>query len=292
MASERDIVVGSRTYRVRDGGSQAGWPIIYFHGTPGSRLDVSLADEAAAEGGVRLISFDRPGYGGSTPAAFSLRTVGDDVHELADALELGRFSTLGFSGGGPFALAAAAGNERVAAVGVADGAGAFEEVAGALEDLDDNDRLAYGLLATDRQAAAAQFAEGFAGVAEAAAAGPEALVAYFGPSFNDTDAALFGDPAIAESITLSVREALGSSRQGAGWDNVAWIGPWDIDLKQVRCPVVLWYGSEDRFATVDHGAWQAAQLPDARLVVRPGEGHFGHIAHLPEVFAALRWQSW
>ncbi len=51
-------------------------------------------------------------------------------------------------------------------------------------------------------------------------------------------------PGVAETM----REALRQGTSGASWDNVCWIGRWDIDLSAVRCPVLLWYGSKDRFA--------------------------------------------
>src|SRR5687768_5971904 len=92
---------------VREAGDPQGSPIIFFHGTPGSRLDISFADELAAEQGVRLVSFDRPGYGGSTPAPFGLVSLAEDVATMADRLGIDKFATMGHSGGSPFALAAA-----------------------------------------------------------------------------------------------------------------------------------------------------------------------------------------
>jgi pimeloyl-ACP methyl ester carboxylesterase len=68
---------------------------------------------------------------------------------------------------------------------------------------------------------------------------------------------------------------------------VAWVGKWDVDLARVRCPVLLWYGEEDRFASMANGEWLRAHLADARLVRRPGEGHFGIVDHLAEMLTAL-----
>jgi pimeloyl-ACP methyl ester carboxylesterase len=79
---------------------------MYFHGTPTSRLDLCFAEQLAAGHRARLVSFDRPGYGGSTPAPFGLAAAGADAHAVADDLGVDRFATLGFSGGGPGALAA------------------------------------------------------------------------------------------------------------------------------------------------------------------------------------------
>ena len=66
---ELEVARGGRVLRVRDAGDPGGRAVIYFHGTPGSRLDLCFGEQLAAERGVRIVSFDRPGYGGSTPAA-------------------------------------------------------------------------------------------------------------------------------------------------------------------------------------------------------------------------------
>ena len=75
MATERGCAIEDRTVRVRTAGDPAGFPVMYFHGTPGSRLDLAFGDELIAAMGVRLVSFDRPGYGGSSPSPFGLLSV-------------------------------------------------------------------------------------------------------------------------------------------------------------------------------------------------------------------------
>jgi pimeloyl-ACP methyl ester carboxylesterase len=131
---ESEVAVGDRVLRIREAGTVQGTPILYFHGTPGSRLALAFGDELARRRGCRIISFDRPGYGGSTESSFSLASVARDALAIADAMALRSFSTLGLSGGGPFALATAAvGGDRVARVGVASGGGPFEFVPDALK---------------------------------------------------------------------------------------------------------------------------------------------------------------
>jgi pimeloyl-ACP methyl ester carboxylesterase len=127
---ETEIGHDGRVLRVRDVGEPDGTVVMYFHGTPGSRLDLCFGEQLAAERGIRLISFDRPGYGGSTPAAFGLASIAGDAHAVADELDVARFATLGMSGGGPAALAAPPGAgplspglpAAVSAVSVASGA--------------------------------------------------------------------------------------------------------------------------------------------------------------------------
>ena len=275
--------------RVRDVGEPDGKVVMYFHGTPGSRLDLSFGEQLAAERGVRLISFDRPGYGGSTPAAFGLASIAADAHAVADGLGVDRFATLGMSGGGPGALAAAAvPGGRVSRAGVASGAGPFQLVPGALDGFDDNDRAAVSLLPGDPVAAASAFAAGFEPLAELSrVSGGSGVVSAFEDLLSARDGELLRDHRFASAFAGTMHESLRPGTSGAGWDNVSWIGEWDIDLSAVRCPVLLWYGSDDRFAPPAHGLWLSENLPRARLVLRDGEGHFGILEHLGEMLDAL-----
>jgi pimeloyl-ACP methyl ester carboxylesterase len=140
---EMEMGRGGRVLRVRDAGDPDGAVVVYFHGTSSSRLDLCFGEQLAAEHGIRLVSFDRPGYGGSTPAPFGLASIGADAHAIADELGVARFAALGLSGGGPGALAAATvAGDRVTRVGIASGAGPFQLVPGALDELDDDDLVA------------------------------------------------------------------------------------------------------------------------------------------------------
>jgi len=287
--AESDISVGDRVLRVRDAGDPLGSPLLYFHGTPGSRLDLAFSDDLAAETGVRLISFDRPAYGGSTPAHFGLVSVAEDAVFVADELGIARFATLGQSGGGPFALAAAVVlPDRVTRVGVASGAAPFELVPGALELLDDNDTAALALLPGDQAAAARGFAHGFeplvALVRDTAAA---MLAGAFHDLLSPHDRELMTNEQLATAFGVSMKEALRQGATGGGWDNVAWVGPWEVDPASVRRPVHLWYGDEDRFVPPGTAEWLRDNIPGADLVMRAGEGHLGFMEHTAVMFSAL-----
>jgi pimeloyl-ACP methyl ester carboxylesterase len=275
--------------RIRDTGDVQAPPIVYFHGTPGSRLDLAFGDELVSRQGVRIISFDRPGYGGSTESAFGLSSVARDALSIADSLGLRGFATLGLSGGGPFALAAAAvGGERITGVGVASGAGPFEYVPHALDDLSDIDKDAYSHLPTNPETAALGFASGFQGLRQLLRNGDDqAVIAYFTPALSKRDRVLINDDVIGSKVINSMREGLSASVLGGGWDNVSWIGHWDFEISDVRCPVLLWYGEQDLMAPPAHGQWLKENLLNATLTVRASEGHFGLVDHFSEVLRAL-----
>ena len=101
-----------QTVTLRDGrrlgfaqfGSKGAFPVFYFHGWPGSRLEAGFFEVA----GTQMIGVDRPGYGMSDPQPN--RKLADwprDIEQLADHLRLDKFAVIGMSGGGPYAAACA-----------------------------------------------------------------------------------------------------------------------------------------------------------------------------------------
>jgi pimeloyl-ACP methyl ester carboxylesterase len=287
-ATECQLESEGAPLQVRVAGDPEGFPVVYFHGTPGSRRDLAHADDLIAAAGVRLISFDRPGYGGSSPAPFGLSRVARLALGLAEQLGAERFATLGLSGGGPFALATGAiGGSRVTRIGVASGAGPFQEVPGAIEGLSEIDTEALALLPDSLPDAAATFASGFGPLRVAMRKGDDAVRVDFAPLLSARDRELFADPAVSGTLIASMREGLRQGAEGGGWDNAAWIGRWDFDVAATAQPVLLWYGDEDLMAPPAHGLWLEEHLPHARLVLRPGEGHLGIFEHLEEMLLAL-----
>jgi pimeloyl-ACP methyl ester carboxylesterase len=242
VREDRFDIDGHR-WAVRQAGDPAGRPVVYCHGTPSCRLEPAYADAACSRRAIRLVSFDRPGYGESAPQPFGLASVATATGALADRLGLDRFATLGQSGGGPFSLAAGAVlGDRVTRVGVTAGAVPFQLVPGALDLLDEDDKAAVARL-LDREAAAAGFAKGFEpllGMAEAPVSAVEAGLR--GRSIPHDQAVLDRSGGAVRAVVAALQAALRQGTGGGAWDNVAWVGPWDIDLDAVRRPVHLWYG--------------------------------------------------
>jgi pimeloyl-ACP methyl ester carboxylesterase len=285
-AKEHDVEAGGIILRVREAGDSCGEPVIHFHGTPGCRLELAFADDVIEAAGVRIIAFDRPGYGGSTQTPFSLASVAKMALEVADQFGVDQFRTTGWSGGGPFALATAAlAGARVPMVGVMAGAGPFQLVPDALDQLSDGDKAAEKLIARDQQAACKGFVEGFD--MQPALENATSLYQAFEPMLSGSDRDVWA--AHSDQILVDMREAMTQGVWGCGWDNVAWIGSWDFDLTKVECPVLLWYGTEDRMALPSHAQWLEKNLPETRLTMFENEGHllpFVHIGRmLEELFA-------
>ena len=286
---EFEIVVQGRAVSGRQAGDPVGKPLVYFHGTPGSRLDVSFGDAVAADLGVRVISFDRPGYGRSAPAPYDLRSVARDAAAVADELGADRFAVFGWSGGGPFALAAAADlGERVTGVGVAGTIAPPQEMPGAMDAFTDDDRAALALLPEQPARAAEQFR----------AANDEMLngllsvrddpgTPWIDWMWGETDPDVVADPANRNALRTLVREGLRQGPMGICWDNVAWGGPWGFELGEVRQWVHLWHGQQDQMVVPSNGQWLRDHLPRAALAMVPREGHLVPMAHWPEILRTL-----
>jgi pimeloyl-ACP methyl ester carboxylesterase len=261
-----------RVLAVMEGGDPAGPAVFVHHGTPMSRLlyGPNVADAEAR--GLRLIGYDRPGYGDSTPQPG--RTVADaatDVATIADALGIDRFATWGISGGGPHALACAALlPERV--VGAASLAGAAPYDAEGLDFVDgmgEGNVKEFGLILEGREKL-----EPFLRAERDAllAAGREGLAEGMRTLLSPVDAAAFTGET-AEFLFESLR--VGSAERIDGWldDDLAFVKPWGCSVEQISVPVLLWQGAEDRFVPLAHGEWLASRIPACQAHLSPEDGH-------------------
>ena len=161
----------------------------------------------------------------------------------------------------------------------------------AVEELSEVDTRAVALLPDNPVEAAETFASGLEPILAAVRQGNEAVRAEFEPLLSSRDHVLFADPVVGKSIITSLSEGLRQGVSGCGWDNVAYVGSWEIDVATIQTPVLLWYGDEDLMAPPAHARWLEEHLPNARLVIRNGEGHLGILEHLAEMFDDLTARS-
>jgi pimeloyl-ACP methyl ester carboxylesterase len=249
-------------------------------------LELVWGEATAAAEGVRLISFDRPGYGRSPAARFGLVSIARAALEVADALGIERFWTMGQSGGGPFALATAfVAGDRVAAAGSASGAAPCMLVPGGEEDMWEADKEGVRLLSTDPDAAAETVA---GGLDLADALSDEAsLIEAFRSALSPADLKALENPAYARAFFVAIVEGLHAGKAGYAWDNLAYLSAWEFDVSAIRSPIYLWYGDEDLMAKPAHGWWLRDRIPTARLTMREATGHLGIFTHLAQMLAEL-----
>jgi len=281
------VAPGRRT-PIRELGDPAGFPVLFHHGTPSSRHQAAPFDKPARRHGIRLIAFNRPGYGHTPDTPPSLASVGADTIMIADALDLDRFATVGLSGGGPYALATAlAAPERVTAVSIAAGIGPWRLALP--HDPDDHERhLLARADAGDVATALAGFrADLAADQALLGIADDEAMVDAYFNGVADSELRWL-TPRVREAWAIDMREAL-TSADGYARDNVAWGGQWDIEITAIHCPVHLYYGDRDTLVPEANGRWLAAHLPKATFVSLSEAGHgTATFAHWDTILAAIR----
>lgn len=261
-------------------------PLVFHVGTPSAASPFPLVSEAAAAHGLRTVLYSRPGYAGST--ANPGRTVADaagDVRTVLAALGHDRFVTLGWSGGGPHALACAAllGDQCAAAAtlaGVAPfGAAGLDWPAGMAPE---NVAEFGAARAGDPQLSEylETQAAGMAGVT-----GPE-VAAALGELASPVDRkALTGD--LAEVLAEMFRRAVSTGIAGWRDDDLVFVRPWGFEPADIAAPVSLWQGRVDRMVPYAHGEWLAARLPDVRAHLYDDEGHVSLLRQMPLIVADL-----
>ena len=276
-----------RTLTVREGGDPAGFPVLFISGTPGS----STLDEAhlrdAEERGIRLFSYDRPGYGAST--RHEGRSVADcagDIAAVCDALEIGRLGVWGISGGGPHALAAAALLEDrvVAASSLASPAPYDAEGLDYFAGMGEQNVEEFGVIFEGEEAHRAAMERQRA---ELLSLEPERLVEAWQTLLGRADREV-ATGEFAANLLDHMRAGLEPS--GDGWldDDLAFVRPWGFDLASIGVPVQLWHGEQDRFVPFAHGVWLAERIPTADAHLSAEDGHLTlFLRRVPQVHAWL-----
>ncbi len=260
--------------------------VLVHHGTPCSGILAGWwADDAAARG-IRLVGYDRPGYGGSDRhPGRSIADVAADAATIGDEFGAGRFRTWGVSGGGPHALACAAllPDRVVAAATLAsvapNGADGLDWLAGMGQDNLDE----FGAAIAGEHALRPYLAKASD---DLVAAGPNGLADALRSLLPAVDvAAITGDVAQFMYAWLA-----GGQRSGIeGWldDDLAFVRDWGFDLGSVRVPVLVVQGRHDLMVPFAHGEWLAARIPGAEARLTADDGHLTLIANLAGVHAWL-----
>lgn len=267
-------------------GPANGRPVFLLHGTPGSRTGPRPRASVLHRRGIRLISYDRPGYGRSTRSPD--RRVGDaaaDVLAIADDLGLGDFSVVGRSGGGPHALACAAllpdrVHRAATMVGLAPNDPGVDWFSGMTPE-----NVSEFAKASEADPAAIQ--ERLLWKALRTAADPRSLLNHLLPQATAADQLILNDAGIQALLIDAYEEAVRSGPHGWIDDVLALRDDWGFRLDSIGVPVRLWHGTDDTFAPAGHARWLAEQIPGAMLDLESDSAHFSAIEVLPDMLTWL-----
>jgi len=277
VTTELDLALDDgATLHVYDTGPAGGddrLAVFWHHGTPNLGAPPAPLIAESDRLGIRWVSYDRPGYGGSTPCpGRSVGSAAGYVAAVADSLGIERFALMGHSGGGPHALACGA-LLPDRAVAVVSGAG--------LAPFDAEGLDWFAGMAPSGVASLSAAAEG-----RAAKERHEASDAEYDPEFTPADlAALGGEWSWFGSV---VGPAVAAGPGGLIDDDLAYVSPWGFDPAGVAVPVLLLHGGRDRIVPSSHGEWLAARCPSAELRLSPDDGHISILTSAPAALAWLR----
>jgi pimeloyl-ACP methyl ester carboxylesterase len=276
VVRETDLVLSNgRTLHVYDTGADDAdgqLAVFWHHGTPNIGAPPEPLFPAATRLGIRWVSYDRPGYGGSTPyPSRDVASAAADVLSIAYTLGIDQFAVMGHSGGGPHALACGALlPERILGVVSVAGLAPF-----GAEGLDWFAGMAASGVASLRAAA-----EGRAAKERYEASGAEYDPEMFTP---EDHAALSG----AWSWVLDVVDpAVEAGPGGLIDDDLAYVAPWGFDPARVVAPTLFLHGGRDRVVPSSHSEWLARRCPSAELWLCPDDGH---ISVLNSGAASMEW---
>ncbi len=270
-------------------GPDDGTLLISHHGTPGAGVPMPSFVNAAAQRGLRWVSYSRPGYGGSTRVEG--RDVADcvrDVAEIADRLGADRFFTLGGSGGGPHTLACAAllpdrvrGCAAIASPAPW-GAEGLDWLAGqGPENVEEFEAALEGSEALETYLT--KESKDLAAVND-----PQELIDAFGTGLlPDVDrAAISGE--YATTLIASSKRAVMNGVWGWFDDDMAFLRDWGFSLDAIAVPVALWQGKQDKMVPFAHGEWMAAHVPGARPRLLEDHGHLSlAVSSFPQILDDL-----
>lgn len=274
---------GQRLIELSDGrhlsfyeyGVDSGNPVFYFHGFPGSHLDTEIfyADELARKFNLRIIACDRPGYGDSeNDPDRALLDWPEDIVAVADHLNLDKFSILGYSGGGPYALACAYKiPDRLDQVVVISGMAPFD-----------------ANMAKKGMSMFIPKMPGFMqniilnGMAKSINEDPEKLITSMNKNIPVIDQEAMKDPEIRQAFINLIKEAYKQGSGGSKTDAGIYKSEWGFKLEQIKHLIQSWHGEEDLNILIETAEDVASKLPNCEYELFPNQAHISLLAQYSE----------
>jgi len=283
----------SKTLYLRDGrrlgfsdlGDPEGIPLFYFHGFPSSRLEALAADDIALQHHVRLIAIDRPGIGLSDiKSNRTLLDWPDDVEELADSLQIDRFSALGISGGGPYLMVCAYKiPQRLVSCGSVCGLGPVGN-AWDIDSMSFINRMGLAL-AQNSPWTASVIISAFSSLISLY---PEMIIHLMAGDAPDCDKEALKNEVFNNIMIKAAQESLRTGSAGLSQDLIIYSQDWGFDLSDIHIPIHIWHGEMDTTLPVFFGKQFEEKIPDTTTVYYPEDGHISIVPnHFSDFIEAL-----
>jgi pimeloyl-ACP methyl ester carboxylesterase len=279
MRDSQVSLVGRRTLAYTDIG-EPGWPcVFFFHGAPMSRLHLAYLEQQFLAEGIRVVSPDRPAYGGSSPQpGRSMADWPSDVAALAHALGIDRFVVAGHSSGGPYAVACASLLPERVLAGIVLGGVTDMAWPGAWEGYVQSE---CELMRLPDEAA------GVSWCVERYGADGRGFFQATDFAWADADNALFADVQIGPMIKSAIEEALRQGVTGYAQDIIVQGRPWPFVPQTIGVPVHVLHGRLDALLPLAHSRHTSEVIPGSSLRVLQEHGHLTTLAELPALASAL-----
>lgn len=260
------------------GDDDSSFGLVCHHGTPSDATIWSDWHEDALSNNLRLVAISRPGYGLSDRLeGRRVASVAEDVEDVLDALGIPEFVSLGWSGGGPHALACGALlPERCKAVSSLAGVGPYGE-----PDLDFLDGMGpenveeFGIALEGEEALRRwmdEHAEPYRTIAD------EELAEALGGLVPEIDVLALNEQGLAAMWAGSMRRCFTNGWDGWIDDDMVFCNHWGFEPSEITVPVAVWQGDLDLMVPFAHGEWLLKHIPTATARLEPGHGHLSLIA--------------
>lgn len=277
MTDSQITLPDGRVLTFSDIGDPEGTCVMHFHGAPSSRYMLDIYDDIFSDAGLRVVSPERPGYGGSSPQPG--RTMADwpnDVEALADSLGVGEFVALGSSSGGPYTVACCALlSDRVIGGLVIAGATDFSWP----EAREGYPAVELAIMDLEDEAEATAYCEERFGPDGSGFFEEDPL------DWPEPDEAFMADKEMRDHMMRTMGAAFAQGVAGYAQDMVIQGRPWPFDPEEITCPVQVVHGELDDITPMAHSRYTAHIIPGANFETVSGHGHASILDEMPRLTA-------
>ena len=273
-------------------GDPNGQPVFFFHGSPGSHLEVVSAAIAAMDHGWHIIAPDRPGMGQSDfKPGYTLLDYTEDIRQLADGLGIKTFGVMGHSGGGTTVLSCAHALPERLHFALDLGGWAPVTVPELRSHMTTLDRFFAERIGKSQTKIPNLFRFSFTVLGLAAKVLPArafVLLLYQSQYFCNADYQILSTPETANALVNTVRESFSQGSEGPAYDAMIRYQDWGFNLTEIDFPVHIFHGSDDVSAPYAFAEYKHHHLLNSQLHTYPQEGHFFLWSHWDDIMETVK----